>query len=94
MAFKITPLHHAVQSGNVSKITKLLSRGHDPNARTELGSTPLHWAAIHSTNERVFEILIGEGADEDALTNSNHTPLQMAEAHGNGVALKALKRVC
>lgn len=51
------------------------------NARTELGSTPLHIAAT-SANPEIAKLLIAMGANVNARDNNNVTPLHIAAFTG------------
>lgn len=63
-----TPLHAAVQFGKVEAIKTLLSVGADPDARDDVGYTPLIRAASRPSVP-IVEALIAGGADVDAIAN-------------------------
>ena len=51
------------------------------NARTELGSTPLHIAAT-SSNPEIAKLLVARGANVNARDNNGTTPLHIAAYTG------------
>jgi ankyrin repeat protein len=51
------------------------------NARTELGSTPLHIAAT-SSNPEIAKLLVARGANVNARDNNDTTPLHIAAYTG------------
>jgi len=76
------PIHDAARTGNGADVTRLLKA--DPkqrDARTELGSTPLHLAAMNPDTS-ALKALIAAKADPNARDNDGATPLHMA-AYGS-----------
>jgi ankyrin repeat protein len=81
----ITVLHFAAQNYSGYLAILILSssldgkRGFkfDPNVKTDLGATPLHFAVIHKEFKNV-ELLIARGADLNAVDNQLRTPLHIA----------------
>ncbi|MGL9731638.1 MAG: ankyrin repeat domain-containing protein [Wolbachia sp.] len=57
-------LHSAVEIGDLSMITRLLSEGADLNAIDQHGWTPLHYA-VHSGDVDLVRFLRYQGADYD-----------------------------
>jgi ankyrin repeat protein len=56
----------------------LLGHGADPNARNDLGWTPLHYACGYDVrDERMVELLLRGGADPDATDPKGETPLRL-----------------
>jgi len=66
-----TPLHFAVQNGNVEIVKTLLDAGHSPNAENDEGLTPLHIAAKIG-NAEIMTLLI----DASKTWNNSSVPLQ------------------
>ena len=72
------PIHDAARNGNGDEIRRLLKA--DPkqrDARTALGSTPLHLAAMNS-DLTAIKALLAAGANVMARDNEGATPLHMA----------------
>jgi hypothetical protein len=67
-------LHDATFYRRIEQMTFLLDRGADVNARSNLGETPLHVAAICG-EEAQLRVLIGAGAEIDARDSGGRTPL-------------------
>lgn len=86
-----TPLHAAVQHGQVDTVRALLDWGADVNARADSGQTPLHLCA----DRGIAEMLVDAGADPGAKDDEHGTtPLVWArvgiEIHGSTPAREAL----
>lgn len=76
------PIHDAARTGSGADVTRLLKA--DPkqrDVRTELGSTPLHLAAMNPDTS-AMKALIAAKADPNARDNDGATPLHMA-AYGS-----------
>ena len=72
------PIHDAARTGSGNDVSRLLKA--DPkqrDARTALGSTPLHMAAMNG-DLSAMKALIAAGADPNARDNDGATPLHMA----------------
>lgn len=79
------PIHDAARTGTGAEVSKLLKA--DPkqrDVRTELGSTPLHLAAMNPDTS-ALKVLIAAKADPNARDNDGATPLHMA-AYGSRTA--------
>ena len=76
-------------AAEVSDVTRCLQTGMDPEARSESGYTPLHWAAS-SGNAEAIEVLIAAGANPEARSESGYTPLNTAANSGNAEAIEVL----
>lgn len=61
-------LHAAVESGDISRVVKLLEVSTDINVKNEQGFTPLHVAAIRGNSE-IVECLLERGADVHGLAD-------------------------
>ena len=55
----------------------LLEHGAEVSGRDDMGTTPLHYAAIKGRKE-VALLLLAHGADVSAKDNAGYTPLQFA----------------
>lgn len=72
------PIHDAARLGKRSDVEKLLAT--NPalrDVRTELGSTPLHFAALNE-DSGPLQALIAAGANVNARDREGSTPLHMA----------------
>ena len=69
---KNTPLH---QVRNAEQVRRLVQAGADPNARDDIGLTPLHNAAILRINPEIVEALLEAGADPNVTDKWGQTPL-------------------
>src|SRR5262245_18173409 len=68
-----THLHRAVVYGrSLAIVRSLVEAGGDPNARDDLGLTPLR-SAVRNGREDVAGLLLGAGADEASLTADDRT---------------------
>lgn len=81
-----TPLHWAAD-GNLDNIHALLDAGANPNARTDSGITPLHFAARHGSAANI-SALINAGADLNAQDKRGMTPLDLARGYSATNALR------
>ena len=82
-------------------VSRCLKAGVDVNARTALGSAPLHWAAAYASSPSVLRVLLKAGADVNARSGvldvgEGMTPLHLIfilrreyTAESVGVLLKA-----
>ena len=81
-------LHNALVrlSGDVdlAMITNLIDGGADPNARDDVGFTPLHFAAQNSLPE-VAKLLLDAGADPNAKDEYGNGPLFRAANTDGGL---------
>ncbi|KAG0280352.1 hypothetical protein BGZ95_010458 [Linnemannia exigua] len=67
--------------GNVEITNLLLTKGANANARTETGTTPLHYASSKNHLE-VARILLDKGADPKLDDNNKQIPLHRAVVRG------------
>lgn len=71
----------AAKDGNLDQVKSLIEQGADIEAKTDNGSTPLHWAAA-SGHTDVANLLLEKGADIEAKDRGGWTPLHWAAANG------------
>lgn len=62
----------AVRAGSISMVRRLLDEGADPNARDEIGWTPLMRAAEEGFAS-IARLLLDKGADANAMDNEGWT---------------------
>ena len=71
-----TPLHGAVEIGQIKIVEFLVAKGANVNAKGLDDLTPLHLAATR--NIEVVELLVSNGADVNAKAEGGSTPLHWA----------------
>jgi len=75
-------IFEAARDGTPKEVDKMLAVDKNlVNARTELGSTPLHIAATRS-NPEIAKLLLARGANINARDNNDTTPLHIAAYTG------------
>jgi ankyrin repeat protein len=75
-------IFEAAREGAPQEVEKMLAADKNLiNARTELGSTPLHIAATRS-NPEIAKLLLAKGADVNARDNNGTSPLHIAAYTG------------
>jgi len=79
---KMTPLHHAVDAGNLKAASFLISRGADVNAVNYKTETPLHIAAYEGNADAV-KLLLEHKADPTMREMRDRIPLFLACNWGN-----------
>ena len=90
--FGVTALHIACACNSPKEVIEtLISLGCNKDAKTILGFTPLHFAAM-SNNKEAIKILVANGANVKATNKANKTASDIAKEHGNNDVLKYLKR--
>lgn len=75
-------LHHAARIGDIQKMQKLISDGHEINVRDKDGDTPLHIAS-HNGHTKIVKLLLTNGADVDTKDKRGRTPLHYAAGAGH-----------
>ena len=76
-------------TAGAADVRACLRAGADPDARTENGNTPLHFAADEGHAD-VIETLREAGADPDARDKNGFTPLHAAAWKGDAAAIAVL----
>ena len=72
------PIHLAAKEGSGSEVAALLKAAPTArDARSQLGSTPLHFAATNP-DRTAIKVLLAAGADPNARDADGSTPLHMA----------------
>jgi ankyrin repeat protein len=84
-----TALTRAVKEGNLTKVKKLLHKGHDPNIQNSHHLTPLHLAAYWDEKD-IIDALLKAKADPNATNGKGWTPLHSAALAGG---MKSRKKV-
>jgi len=79
-AIRVSPLHSAVESGNLALLNLLLQHGANPDAVEFLEATPLHSAAARGSQEMV-ERLLASGADPQRKTKEGKTAADLARQY-------------
>ncbi|MEW6359714.1 MAG: ankyrin repeat domain-containing protein [Planctomycetota bacterium] len=85
-----TPLHAAVDAGDMEGVKRLLADGADMNARDENGCTPLSRAVLRG-HMGVAEFLVSKGAGVNVQAKNGWTALDIA-AHRRSSDLVTLLR--
>ena len=83
------PLHWAASLGHRDEAKRLLLAGADPNAKDNLGRTPL-FRALKNRHYDVAELLLDKGADPSAFDYPGSTPLHLAAKTGDAAAAALL----
>ena len=65
-----------------NELASLLEDGFNPNAVYGDGTTALHWASYHNSNQAT-ELLLASGADVNATTDLGVTALWLAAENGS-----------
>lgn len=78
-----------VTQNDVEGVRLLIEAGADVNARTDIGSTPLH-RAIGGGNVEIVRMLLDAGALPDLKNNFGETAWTLAEHKPNRDELRAL----
>lgn len=72
-----SPLHHAVQAGNLEITSMLIAKGADLNAPDASGMSPLH-LAVKNGHQELTQLLLVHGADVNAVDNNGLSPIRLA----------------
>ena len=84
-----TPLHRAVERGDLATVDALIRQGTDVKSATRYGVTPLSLAASNS-HTAIIQRLLTAGADPNTALPEGETVLMTASATGNVAAVKLL----
>ena len=84
-----TPVHYAVNNGNLALLKQLLKSKININAKCKQGLTPLHVAAIKNSNDCLF-FLLSEGSKTTIKDKRGYTPLYYALFNLDTIAVERL----
>lgn len=85
-----TPMHDAARMGTLAEVERLLKAApKNRDVRTDLGATPLHYAAMNA-DIGPLKALIAAGANPNARDSEGRTPLHMAAFATRTPHVKAL----
>ena len=87
----MSTLHRAV-SRCPEAVGGLLEAGADPNAATEYGATPLHYA-VSAGDPEIVLLLLEHGANPEAVMEGGQTPLEVAHSLGRSEIAEILNTV-
>ena len=73
-------LRLAARKGDIEAVKKSIADGADVNAKSESGTTPLHYAAVMGHKE-IAELLIDNGADVNLKDDGGDTPVNVSDLH-------------
>ena len=73
-----TLAHIAIEKHSPALLQKAIALGVNLNSRNEMNLTPLHLAAMKSTNEELIILLIDNGANKKLRTNYDESPYDLA----------------
>lgn len=90
--FHRSPLHLAVNEGNIEKVKELLKEGADVNAKDDFGLTPLLRAVGKKENVKIVQELMKAGADLTATNSVGATASRLAESMGHKVIKEAIEK--
>lgn len=79
---QVQPLHAAVAGRSAECVQALLDAGADPNARQQVGYTPLMGAAS-AGREDLANLLLARGADRSLHSDDGRTAASIASEHGH-----------
>eukprot|EP00112_Aurelia_sp_Birch-Aquarium-sp1_P000331 Seg1028.2 transcript_id=Seg1028.2/GoldUCD/mRNA.D3Y31 product="Ankyrin repeat domain-containing protein 66" protein_id=Seg1028.2/GoldUCD/D3Y31 len=86
-----TPLHVAVERGQLNCVKLLLFHGADPASRTRSGLTPAHFAA-ESGDIKCLQALMAYDAPIDLEDDSGTTPLDLARTYSQKRCCRFLEK--
>jgi ankyrin repeat protein len=80
------------EAENLELAALVLEHGADPNARNDMGWTPLHYACqLDSRDEDMVALLLNHGADPNAADNRGLVPLDLIfGTRADGLAIRAM----
>jgi ankyrin repeat protein len=73
----LSPLQHAAMNGDIEVVACLVTHGANPNLKGLYGNTPLHEAALKTTEKKlkIVDILLIAGATPNIQNDLGQTPL-------------------
>lgn len=87
-----TPLHIAVQSGNLEIVNYLIDQKAFINSKDNEGNTPLHIAVLNENSE-LTRCLIEKKSKINSQNKNGNTPLHLAALKGNFKLVKYLSKM-
>ncbi len=88
-SFQIGSLLQAIWKGDISAVKELLAKGVNPNAKTVMGTSPLH-GAVKKDEAEIPRLLIAHGADINSMDQNGLTPLMAAASVGQTENIETL----
>lgn len=85
-----TPVHRAVQKGNVRSLDILLDLGASPNSKDSRGLTPLYYSIVTDSEAHVTELLLKDCAEVTPVDSQGWGLIHHACRHGRVRSLKLL----
>lgn len=86
---KVQPLHAAVAGRNAECVQAILDAGADPDARQQVGYTPLMGAASAGRDD-LADLLLARGADPSLQSEDGKTAASVAAEHGHASLARRL----
>ncbi|XP_030844538.1 SH3 and multiple ankyrin repeat domains protein 3 isoform X3 [Strongylocentrotus purpuratus] len=85
-----TPVHRAVQKGNVKSLDILLDLGASPNSKDDRGLSPLYYSIVTDSGTHITELLLKDCAEVSPVDSQGWGLIHYACRYGRVRALKLL----